>query len=179
MTKRHTLFSGLLPFAFMIAGCASSPTGSAQGLLFLDVESVAYGKTSSVELVAKLGSPTRIAHLKNGLDVWSYSENHKDVGLVQRANFGVDPISKRVESVTWILLPDEPFTKISEVLAHFPNAKFTNSPVGLVAGHRHSQDRVYTDSIRGLSFDVNSYHQTVQSISFSPPSQPAFGARNR
>lgn len=150
-----------------IMGCASAKLRAP--LSFSMVESISYGSAKTPDLVRLFGNPDKIIPMDSQTTIWSYEEIYPTLGLSERLNISVDIASSRVIGAIWIPHPDESVVKKEGILEHFKNARFSKKPVGWISKHHFSRDEVYVDDERGISFYLNTFHNTVQHIGFSQP----------
>lgn len=170
----------LLPLGLGLVGCSTLP--NREPLSISSIETIDYGATP-VDAVAKvLGKPDEVTPLKDGNEIWSYREADSTGYRGQRLNLRIERSSSRIISATWVPFQGETLISKEGVLARFKNANFQKKAVGWDSKQRHhfSNDEIYSDDQRGISFYLNTHDNTVADVSFKKPlPSRAIGADDR
>lgn len=161
------------PFEFVfILACpiffSCSTPSSREPLTISRIESIGYGASSADEVAKILGKPDAVIPLKDGNEIWSYKEADATGDRGQRLNLRIDRASSHVIAATWIPFQGETLNSKEGVLARFKNSNFKKKAVGWDSGQHHhfSNDEIYADEQRGISFYLNTHQNTVEDVSF-------------
>jgi hypothetical protein len=161
---------------FLLAIACSAPASRLEGdpnraIKFSDVEHLAFGRATQSEVEASFGRPDQVVDLKrdlSGMQAWIYREGQGDQRQ-DRLGILIDARTKVILSATWQFDEDDPLRQKDAALAHFGVGGFTAKKVGWIAKHEYSDDAVYSDAVKGVSFLVRSADQTLQSITLGSP----------
>lgn len=159
----------LLPFGLGLLGCSTLP--NREPLSITRIETIEYGTTSVDDVAKILGKPDVVIPLKDGHEIWSYREKDSTGYKGQRLNLRIEHSPSRIISATWVPFQGETLISKEGVLAQFKNANFLKKAVGWDSKQRHhfSNDEIYSDDHRGISFYLNTHDNTVADVSFKKP----------
>jgi|GEM_PF-2884411 len=150
--------------ALVAAGCSTLSSNPRKTIPFSQVESLKIGKTTKDQIIQSFGKPDEILPYQSKGEVLIYDGVLSNGDKAQKASFSFNKNNALV-GVVWIPYETDALHNVKAVQDRFKKVKFISHTKGWdQQGHFYSDDVYYYNEKAGVSFEVNSYHQTVSMI---------------
>ncbi len=136
---------------------------------FEQVQALDYGKDTNQKLIEYWGKPDQVVRSGNGELEWIYRERLIETISVESAAFNIAEKSGLLNGAVWIPQDTDPLSKIVNLAAQFKGAHFIIKSEGQVSRDYDSDNLIYRDEDRGVSFLVSGQSKLISAIVWSIP----------